>query len=505
MNHSKEPSGTTGHPTGPTPRSSESARRPRPARKNTRDSFGSVRRLPSGRYQVRFSDAGGNRHTAPDTFATRRDAVDYLAVIRAEMFRGTWRAPELGAVTVADYAASLLAVRVDLAPKTRQLYEELQRLWIDAPHELPATSGRQPRTINLGQMELGSLTVATIRDWYAAAIHTTDQRAARRAEEAERRAVRKRTNLSAARSWAQDRGLRVGATGRLPAAVVQAWKDAGSPVPDTSAAVRAEVAPQGITARANPPGRARVAQAYRYLSTVLQQAVRDGRIQANPCQIPAAGLIRTPERVPATPEEIDALAAAMPPRWAAAVQVAAWSGLRAGELFGLARRHVDLEAGTVRVERAVTYLPGEPPFLGTTKTESSRRTVHLPPHVVRLLAEHMERYTRPGPDALVFADERGRIAPAKLRQRSFRRARNAIDRPDLTWHDLRHTGATIAAQAGASLRELQHRLGHSTVRAAMIYQHADSRRDRELAQAMSQLASPPTPNVVPIRGREVNE
>ena len=254
MNHPEEPSGTTEHPTEPTPRSSGSARRRRPARKNTRDSFGSVRRLPSGRYQVRFSDAGGARHTAPDTFATRREAVDYLAVIRAEMFRGTWRAPELGAVTVADYAASLLAVRVDLAPKTRQLYEELQRLWIDAPHELPA-AGRQPRTINLGQMELGSLTVATIRDWYAAAIHTTDQRAAKRAEEAEQRALRKRTNLSAARSWALDRGLRVGASGRLPAAVLQAWKDAGSPVPDTSAVV-APVAPRGYrhgpTRRAEP-------------------------------------------------------------------------------------------------------------------------------------------------------------------------------------------------------------------------------------------------------------
>ncbi len=250
-----------------------------------------------------------------------------------------------------------------------------------------------------------------------------------RADEAEKRALRKRANLSAARSWALDRGLRVGTSGRLPAAVLQAWKDAGSPVPDTATGLRPSVASIGVPGRANPPGRARVAQAYRYLSTVLRQAVRDGRIGANPCQIPAAGLIRTPERVPATPEEIHALAAAMPPRWAAAVQVAAWSGLRAGELFGLARRHVDLDAGTVRVERAVTYLPGEPPFLGTTKTESSRRTVHLPPHVVTLLADHIKRYTRPGPDALVFADERGPIAPANLRQRSFRRARNAIGRP----------------------------------------------------------------------------
>ena len=81
MNQPTEPSGTTENSTEPTARSSGSARRRRPARKNTRDSFGSVRRLPSGRYQVRFSDAGGTRHTAPDTFATRREAVDYLAVI----------------------------------------------------------------------------------------------------------------------------------------------------------------------------------------------------------------------------------------------------------------------------------------------------------------------------------------------------------------------------------------------------------------------------------------
>jgi integrase len=128
--------------------------------------------------------------------------------------------------------------------------------------------------------------------------------------------------------------------------------------------------------------------------------------------------------------------------------------------------------------------------------------VHLPPHVVDILAAHMERFTGSGPDALVFGDERGRIAPAKLRQRAFRRARNQVGRPDLTWHDLRHTGATIAAQAGASLRELQHRLGHSTVRAAMIYQHADAQRDRELAQTMSQLAAGLPANVVALRARE---
>jgi integrase len=482
---SENPAGASGAPPATTRR-----------RGSRRIAFGTVRRLPSGRYQARFTDAREERRTAPTTFATKRDALDYLATVRADMVRGHWRAPELGAITVAAYAESLLAVRVDLAPKTRQLYGELLRLWIDAPLALPQTRGGRVRTIHLGSMELGVLNIAVIRDWYAAAIHTTDQRSASRRAQNQRKSAR---SGHPARVWATKQGIEVSATGRLPAAVVEAWTAAGRP---RSTARGAAPVDETRTGPANAPGRARVAQAYRYLKTVLQQAVRDGRIEANPCQLPAAGLIKTPERVPATPAQVNALAAAMPPRWAAAVHVAAWSGLRAGELFGLARRHVDLEAGTVRVERAVTYLPREAPFLGATKTESSRRTVHLPPHVVTILAAHMDHFTKAGPDALVFADERGRIAPAKLRQRAFRRARTAIGRPDLTWHDLRHTGATIAAQAGASLRELQHRLGHSTVRAAMIYQHADAQRDRELAATMSRLAAGLPGNVVAMRGRE---
>ncbi|MBM0228456.1 tyrosine-type recombinase/integrase [Micromonospora sicca] len=52
------------------------------------------------------------------------------------------------------------------------------------------------------------------------------------------------------------------------------------------------------------------------------------------------------------------------------------------------------------------------------------------------------------------------------------------------FHDLRHTGNTLAASAGASTRELMHRMGHATMRAALIYQHATSERDREIAFAI---------------------
>ena len=52
------------------------------------------------------------------------------------------------------------------------------------------------------------------------------------------------------------------------------------------------------------------------------------------------------------------------------------------------------------------------------------------------------------------------------------------------FHDLRHTGNTLAASSGASTRELMHRMGHASMRAALIYQHATSERDREIAAAI---------------------
>lgn len=73
--------------------------------------------------------------------------------------------------------------------------------------------------------------------------------------------------------------------------------------------------------------------------------------------------------------------------------------------------------------------------------------------------------------------------------RVFKRARKAIGRPDLRFHDLRHTGATMAAQAGATMRELMDRLGHSTPQAALIYQHAAADRQAALAARLSAMAS----------------
>ena len=75
----------------------------------------------------------------------------------------------------------------------------------------------------------------------------------------------------------------------------------------------------------------------------------------------------------------------------------------------------------------------------------------------------------------------------------LRRGREAADRKDLRWHGLRHTGAVLAAQTGATLAELMGRLGHSTPGAAMRYQHAAAVRDTEIARRLSALLEPGDP------------
>ena len=59
----------------------------------------------------------------------------------------------------------------------------------------------------------------------------------------------------------------------------------------------------------------------------------------------------------------------------------------------------------------------------------------------------------------------------------------------MRWHDLRHTGATLAAVAGATLKETMARIGHSTPNAALLYQHASETRGREIADKLSELAT----------------
>ena len=149
---------------------------------------------------------------------------------------------------------------------------------------------------------------------------------------------------------------------------------------------------------------------------------------------------------------------------------------------------MDLVAGTVTVRRNRIELleDGRAAFDAEPKTDAGKRTVVIPPHVVPLLAQHMKEWA--GPDR-VFVGRDGRPIRGDAVRQAFDRARRAADMPGFRFHDLRHTGQTLAAATGATVKDLMRRLGHASPVASYRYLHAVDGRDAEIAAALSDLAA----------------
>lgn len=230
------------------------------------------------------------------------------------------------------------------------------------------------------------------------------------------------------------------------------------------------------------------AHAYQLLRAIFNSALKDKLIGSNPAQIDGAGRVeRAHEIKVATLEELAVIVEHMPDRLKLAVLLAAWCALRYGEVAELRRKDVDLRNGRIKVQRGVTWAGGQV-VVGTPKSEAGRRVVHMPPHLMPLVKAHLANHTEPGAESLLFpAASGGHMHPRTFGKR-FNQARVAAGRPDLHYHDLRHSGAVLAAQAGATLAELMARLGHSTAGAAMRYQHAAAGRDKAIAEALSRMA-----------------
>jgi integrase len=191
---------------------------------------------------------------------------------------------------------------------------------------------------------------------------------------------------------------------------------------------------------------------------------------------------------PATLAELETIVAELPDRYQLMALLAAWCAMRFGELTELRRGDVDLRANRVKIRRGVVRVDGEF-IIGPPKSDAGVRDVAIPPHLLPMVRDHLARHTASGKDALLFpaaADGNHHMAPSTL-YKVYYPARKAAGRPDLRWHDLRHTGAVLAAQTGATLAELMGRLGHSTPGAAMRYQHAAADRDAEIARRLSAL------------------
>jgi len=226
------------------------------------------------------------------------------------------------------------------------------------------------------------------------------------------------------------------------------------------------------------------AKAYRLLRAVMNTALDDNRIKRNPCRIKGADQEKAPERPTASVEQVFTLSESVPPRSRVLILAAAFTGLRWGELIGLRRCDVDLDAPSVRVPRRLAQVNSGKLVEGPPKSQAGFRTVVLPDFMVDEFRRHLMAFVAAGVEALIFAGPKG----AGLKRGNWHRSVKWIKTvagvglpKGFHFHDLRHTGNTLAAAAGASTRELMHRMGHGSMRAALIYQHTTSERDHEIA------------------------
>lgn len=245
------------------------------------------------------------------------------------------------------------------------------------------------------------------------------------------------------------------------------------------------------------PGKETIrSQAYSLLRTILGSAASarpKPLTPYNPAHIRGAGNVKRAHKVrPASLQELETIVDALPDRYKLMALLAAWCAMRFGELAELRRGDLDLRTNRVSITRGVVRVGGKF-VVGSPKSDAGVRDVAIPPHLIPVVKAHLKNHVASGRDSLLFpaaADSDAHMAPSTL-YKVFYPARKAAGREDLRWHDLRHTGAVLAAQTGATLAELMGRLGHSTPGAAMRYQHAAADRDAEIARRLSALVSEP--------------
>ena len=142
--------------------------------------------------------------------------------------------------------------------------------------------------------------------------------------------------------------------------------------------------------------------AYSLLKAIYRTAVTRKLVEESPVDVEGATARATPKDVTLlTVAQVQALSDAVPPRHRLLILLAAWCGLRFGELTALRRRDIDLAEGTITVEQAAVTVSGQR-LITTPKSAAGYRTIYLPPHLTEDVRQHLAIFTSTGADALVF-------------------------------------------------------------------------------------------------------
>ena len=244
-------------------------------------------------------------------------------------------------------------------------------------------------------------------------------------------------------------------------------------------------------------------------SMLMREAVADRRIGYNPCQGLRIATSRPPERPHATPTQVNRIADRIA-RFDEQVLVitAAYTGMRWGELVGLARTNTHLGDGLIRVHPEVGALHevGGRLYLGPPKTPDSARDIHLPPFLIDLLRQILDGHDH---DQVFTGANGGYLRRSNFNRRTWTPAVNGDPRQrtgpiiaGMHFHDLRHTHKTWLIEDDIPEVAQAKRLGHRIPGVRGIYSHATPAMWQRLTNALQQrwdATQPDTPHIATVR------
>ncbi|WP_442576429.1 tyrosine-type recombinase/integrase [Microbacterium sp. F51-2R] len=402
-----------------------------------REGWGSLRKLPSGRWQARYPAPDGETYTArtdddkPLTFLTKTDARAWLASMHTTIARGEWERPSAGAARRRAEAAAEQARSIS--------FSEYADQWIARIRAEPKKNGKR-RALGTVRSYKGKIDGYLVPEFGDLLVREVDLERIR------------------------------------------------------ALTARLDNIPSPLNPKSKFNGVTR--PVLTVLMMILRQAARDGVIPAAPAvSLPRQETVikdddaGTDDDV-ATPDQVEALYGATPKQLAIMVLLAAWCQLRRAECLGLQRRDIEwLDDGgaILHVRRQLSANTGD--YSNELKSEAGKRSLAVPKVMLNRLASHLHEYVGAEAKApLVPTNARGSVPLSNTRWGYiWMDSRDAVPGlpPRFRFHDLRHAGLTIFAQEGATLAELMRRGGHSDIRVVLRYQHATMARDRELADRMS--------------------
>ncbi len=229
--------------------------------------------------------------------------------------------------------------------------------------------------------------------------------------------------------------------------------------------------------------------AHAVLHRALEQAVKWGMVPRNVCDAVDPPRVLKADIHALTSEQVAVLLeTANGNRLEALYVLAVASGMRLGEMFGLQWSDVNLEDDAVTIRHTLLELSGKL-TLAEPKTAKSRRRVELPEMAVRALLQHRKRMVAEGHAASpwVFCNQHGGpLRRSHFHRQDFKPLLKKADLPDIRFHDLRHTSATLLLSQGVHPKIVQERLGHSQISVTMdTYSHVLPTMQREAANKMN--------------------